>query len=155
MPRGYIYVFSNSAMPGLLKIGKSERNPADFRAIELYTTGVPAPFRLEYHMRVNDYHAAEKRAHAQLSEKRPNPAREFFKVDVAEAVTCLRCLCPEREEWSRTVSKEQWEREKRRLYWKESNRVRKEAFEKGWELRRKAEEAEQRQSESNAKGNKR
>ena len=151
MPRGYIYVLSNAAMPGLLKIGKSERNPSEFRAIELYTTGVPEPFRLEYYMRVDDYHAAEKRAHDHFLDKRPNRTREFFRISVAEALIGLRSICLEREEWTHAISQEQLEREKRRLWWKESNRVRKEEFEKGWELRRKAEEAERRENELKAK----
>jgi hypothetical protein len=48
MPAGYIYVLENETIPGLVKIGSTERNPED-RAKELMTTGVPALLRLSIH----------------------------------------------------------------------------------------------------------
>ena len=38
---------SNPAMPGLLKVGFTTDTP-DVRARELYTTGVPLPFKVEF-----------------------------------------------------------------------------------------------------------
>ena len=46
---GFVYVFSNPAFqPGLLKIGKSARDPRDHRRRELETTSVSSPFQVEY-----------------------------------------------------------------------------------------------------------
>ena len=36
MALGWVYVFSNESMPGLIKIGQSAADP-DLRAFELYT----------------------------------------------------------------------------------------------------------------------
>ena len=44
---GYVYILSNSGMPGLLKIGRTTRSVGD-RVAELNSaTGVPAPFAVE------------------------------------------------------------------------------------------------------------
>lgn len=46
--QGIVYILSNEAMPGLLKIGLTTRKDLSARLRELYTTGVPVPFRCEY-----------------------------------------------------------------------------------------------------------
>ena len=82
MSNGYIYCLSNDSMPGLLKIGEIHtdgRTPED-RVRELYTTGVPLPFTIEFAKRVANPAEAEARIHAFINDKRVNPRREFFKV---------------------------------------------------------------------------
>jgi hypothetical protein len=45
--RGYIYVLSNPSMPGIVKVGRTFREPRA-RAAELSaSTGVPTPFKIE------------------------------------------------------------------------------------------------------------
>ena len=51
---GIVYVLSNEAMPGLIKIGLTTRNELQARINELYTTSVPVPFICEYASRVDD-----------------------------------------------------------------------------------------------------
>lgn len=41
---GIVYVLTNPAMPGLVKIGMTTRSDIDARMKELYSTGVPVPF---------------------------------------------------------------------------------------------------------------
>ena len=42
---GFVYVMSNPSLSeGLLKIGKSDKDPTKYRVDELQTTGVPEPF---------------------------------------------------------------------------------------------------------------
>ena len=41
---GIVYVLTNPAMPGLVKIGKTSRSSVKGRLRELYSTGVPVPF---------------------------------------------------------------------------------------------------------------
>jgi hypothetical protein len=82
MSEGYIYCLSNEAMPGLVKIGEIHtegRTPED-RIRELYTTGVPLPFTIEFAKKVKNPGQAESRMHTFLSDKRLNQRREFFKV---------------------------------------------------------------------------
>jgi hypothetical protein len=87
---GFVYILSNPAMPNLLKIGKSDRDPSAFRAAELYTTGVPQPFKVEYFAYVDKHHELEVIIHSRLSNLRPNSNREFFTVGVEEAVIVIR-----------------------------------------------------------------
>ncbi|WP_425263735.1 GIY-YIG nuclease family protein [Vibrio owensii] len=81
---GLIYVMTNPAMPGLVKVGLTE--DISKRLASLYTTGVPAPFKLEYQAKVKDMEAIEARIHKLLSKYRYNQSREFFTVSVSYAV---------------------------------------------------------------------
>lgn len=87
---GFVYVLSNTSMPKLLKIGKTERDPTEFRVNELYTTGVPTPFKVEYFAYVNDHHRLERILHSRFESQRINLGREFFQITVEEAVIVLR-----------------------------------------------------------------
>jgi hypothetical protein len=77
---GWVYCMSNPAMPGFVKVGMTSRNPHE-RAAELYTTGVPFEFIVEFAKKVKNYTAKEKQLHELLEKlyERPNPNREFFK----------------------------------------------------------------------------
>ena len=87
-----IYVMSNPAMPGLVKIGGSY--DPEIRAAQLSsTTSVPLPFKVEF----SDWHEfgreVEQEAHRILEGKRVNPSREFFKVSVDEAARVVQVAC--------------------------------------------------------------
>jgi hypothetical protein len=91
MTSGYLYLLSNPAMPGLIKIGKTTRDPAE-RVRELSSaTGVPSPFVLLYSQPVANVDAAERFAHAELERRghRHSSDREFFKAPTHEAVQVL------------------------------------------------------------------
>jgi hypothetical protein len=84
---GYIYILSNPAMPGILKIGRSNRG-GSVRAAECYTgaTGVPSPFVLEFEISTKQPRHDESRVHSMLDAYRVNGKREFFAVDLGQAV---------------------------------------------------------------------
>lgn len=84
MSKGYVYILSNEAMPGLLKIGKTTRD-VNGRANELYQTGVPTPFKVEAQFATPDCDSLEARVHESLGEFRLSPSREFFRVDLSRA----------------------------------------------------------------------
>lgn len=99
MSKGYVYILSNEAMPGLLKIGKTTRD-VNGRANELYQTGVPTPFKVEYSVLSPDCDELEIRMHGHLPDKRVSPGREFFNIDCATAVGLLDDLLMEQvEDW--------------------------------------------------------
>jgi T5orf172 domain-containing protein len=84
---GFLYVMTNPYMPGIVKIGQTERHPAA-RAIELSDhTGVPGAFEVAYLFEVTDRVAAEREVHAALRDARVNPDREFFSASKEEART--------------------------------------------------------------------
>lgn len=85
---------SNPAMPGLLKIGRSSKEPKGDRAAELSkATGVPQPFEVEYQALVDDESREEKRLHKHFQSKRVN-GKEFFEgLTVSEVIEATHSLC--------------------------------------------------------------
>jgi hypothetical protein len=79
---GWVYCLSNKAMPGIYKIGKTKISPEE-RAKQLYTTGVPYPFKIEFAKYVTEYHKKEKSFQKILNQYSCNQSREFFEVDIA------------------------------------------------------------------------
>ena len=59
---GFIYVMSNPAHPGLVKIGQTSKDP-DIRRNDLNSTGVLEDFILEYRVLASDYLKLEKEIH--------------------------------------------------------------------------------------------
>jgi T5orf172 domain len=76
---GWVYVLSNSAMPGLIKVGYTKSSPEE-RARQLDTTGIPASFIVETAFLFADRAIlVEKYSHEILSEHRKRDSREFFE----------------------------------------------------------------------------
>jgi T5orf172 domain len=97
---GFIYIMSNAAFrDGLIKVGKSDRDPNEHRKYELETTGVPQNFTVEYYAFVDDHHRIERLLHGKLDHKRPNKQREFFHASVEEVVLAIRELTPVKYEY--------------------------------------------------------
>lgn len=88
---GIVYVLSNRAMPGLVKIGMTTRPELDARLKELYTTGVPVPFDVEYACEVKACNCAklEKAIHTAFEPNRLNVNREFFQIKKEQAIAIL------------------------------------------------------------------
>lgn len=89
---GIVYVLSNEAIPGLIKIGLTKRDELEVRLNELYSTGVPLPFTCEYACRVKDCKAVENALHTAFTKDRVNPAREFFRTSVEYVKPILELL---------------------------------------------------------------
>ena len=87
-----VYVLTNSAMPGLVKIGYTTQDDANSRIAQLYTTGVPVPFELKYACKVQNAEEVEKALHAAFSPNRINPKREFFSIEPEQAIAILKLL---------------------------------------------------------------
>ncbi|WP_280265764.1 GIY-YIG nuclease family protein [Nocardia wallacei] len=81
-PTGFVYVLSNPTMPGLVKIGMTERLIAD-RACELQSTGVALPFTVEYAMMTSYPKDVEKVTHKILTDHRVAPNREYFRIPIS------------------------------------------------------------------------
>ena len=85
--KGYVYIISNQAMPGIFKIGFTLKDP-ELRAKELDSTGVPFPFVVEYEILVDDPHALEQRVHKSLRAQREG--KEWFRCSFTQAVQMIR-----------------------------------------------------------------
>lgn len=88
MSEGYVYVLSNPAMPGLIKVGRSIHG-GRARAAQIYQTGTPQPFVLEFEVFVKNSAEVERQVHDGLSAHRVNNGREFFSVSVKDAVEAV------------------------------------------------------------------
>jgi hypothetical protein len=85
--RGWVYVLTNRAMPGLVKIGYSTKDPA-LRARELEGTGQPHPFVLVFDVVVFDPRDVEQEVHRLLAGC--HEAKEFFRTSPAYAIDTIR-----------------------------------------------------------------
>ena len=89
-----VYVLTNRAMPGIVKIGMTDRDDVKLRMAELYSTGVPLPFECAAALEVADQQASrvEDALHAAFGPHRINASREFFRIDPDQAEALLEIL---------------------------------------------------------------
>lgn len=84
---GYLYCISNEYMPGILKIGKTTRDPETRlrEANSCKTWAIPV-FRIEFAKKVQDVDGKEKTLHRLLEQytERIYNRREFFRVSLEE-----------------------------------------------------------------------
>jgi hypothetical protein len=93
-PMSYVYVLTNEAMPGYVKIGMTER-PIRDRILELDNTSVPLPFQCYYAARVEDYKKVERALHTAFGNSRIRVSREFFSVDAFRVKAILEVIALE------------------------------------------------------------
>lgn len=86
--KGYVYILSNPSMPGIVKIGRTTRD-VDARVSELYATGVPTPFEINYSVYSPNCAEMEAFAHDALKDLRVSEGREFFRVDPVTIIPML------------------------------------------------------------------
>lgn len=85
-----IYILTNEAMPGYVKVGKATNN-LEQRVKELSaSTSVPLPFTVFYACTVKDAQFVEHQLHDAFDDNRVNPRREFFRVAPERVVAALK-----------------------------------------------------------------
>lgn len=100
---GFVYVMTNEAMPGLVKIGFTTID-ADTRARDLSSaSGVPIPFQVEYVMETESPDWLEFCVHESLGTTRLNPNREFFRVTVDQAADAIERAAQSEIFWRRAL----------------------------------------------------
>lgn len=87
-----VYVLTNPAMPGIVKIGKTTQLEVEERMKQLYSTGVPVPFDCAFACQVKDATEVEKALHFAFGNGRINPNREFFKIEPERVIAVLKLL---------------------------------------------------------------
>ena len=102
-----VYVLTNPAMPGMVKIGMTDRDDVQHRMRDLYTTGVPLPFECVIAREIEDRAAAEIETalHTAFGPNRVNASREFFELDPEQVQVLLRVM-PGRDVTPRTLIQE-------------------------------------------------
>ena len=84
-----VYILTNEAMPGLVKIGFTEGGVESRISTLSAATGVPLPYECYYAAEVDDMKRVESLLHQLFSEHRINPKREFFRIDPEKVVLAL------------------------------------------------------------------
>ncbi|MFC0666761.1 GIY-YIG nuclease family protein [Azotobacter chroococcum] len=81
MNYGFIYCIGNEYMPGIYKIGMTERSPMQ-RCCELSSsTSAPYPFDILFYVEVENPRQVERELHEAYYPARVSENREFFKMD--------------------------------------------------------------------------
>jgi hypothetical protein len=95
MTTGYLYAMTNKSFDGLIKIGRTTKDPID-RAKQLSRpTGVPESFDVSIYCKVCDCIDAEKKIHKILDTYRHKKKREFFHVPTEIAQEYVVQICQE------------------------------------------------------------
>ena len=74
-----VYILTNEAMPGIIKIGWTD-NSIEQRMKELDKTGTPLPFTCYYAKQVDDPNFVESKLHEAFDKFRIRDNREFFRM---------------------------------------------------------------------------
>jgi TPR repeat protein len=88
---GYIYALINPSLGGLVKVGKTRRDPTE-RVKELSSsTAAPTPFVLAFDVYVDNCSAAESHLHTLLGRRgyRVSENREFFNAPLKEVIKAM------------------------------------------------------------------
>lgn len=87
--KGSVYLFVNGSMPGVIKVGSTADDP-HVRAQQLTaSTSSPTPFYCAYFRLVDDCTEVERAMHDHFVDRRVNRGREFFQLELHEAITVL------------------------------------------------------------------
>jgi len=86
---GSVYAIVNDAMPGLVKIGATTRDPLERLHEARACTWAPPSFRLIAEAATADAFGTERAIHALLAPRRADARREFFAMTHDEARTLL------------------------------------------------------------------
>jgi T5orf172 domain len=87
-----IYVLVNEAMPGLIKIGRTNGESVEDRMRQLDVTGVPLSVRVLLCAEVEDADKVERALHTAFGDHRVRPRREFFRLSPDKPTAILRVL---------------------------------------------------------------
>ena len=111
-----VYVLTNPAMPGIVKIGMTDRPDVQRRMGDLYTTGVPLPFDCVVARQIEDREAAEieRALQTAFEPNRVNPSREFFQLEPEQVEVLLRVMpgrdvTPQDADESTEIPPDDWE----------------------------------------------
>ena len=109
----YVYVLTNSAMSGLVKIGYTDIDPYT-RASNLSATNVPTPFKVYGFVEVNNPQEVEKAVHKKLAKYRTSRSREFFKISGKKALETIESVSGQLDLKRQQESAESAERARKR-----------------------------------------
>jgi len=102
---GVVYILTNVAMPGIVKIGTTDGNIED-RVRGLDNTSVPLPFDCFYAAQVAEPWRVEKAIHEAFGDNRIRKSREFFRISPDKPKAIVELLCQRNMALSQDISGE-------------------------------------------------
>lgn len=87
-----VYILESESMPDMIKIGYTKGDPIDRANTLSKSTGVPTPFNVVYSYNCFNGERIEKAVHKHFRKQRVNKQREFFYVDINEAIQIIESL---------------------------------------------------------------
>lgn len=88
----WVYILSNPASPGLLKIGYTKKLPEE-RAKQISSaTGVALPYKVEWAYQCFNSEMVEREVHHKLKAQRINNNKEFFQISLEEAKETIKLI---------------------------------------------------------------
>lgn len=87
-----VYILESTSMPEMVKIGYTKGDPIDRATTLSKSTGVPTPFNVVYSYSCFNGERIEKAVHKHFRTKRVNTQREFFYVDIDEAIKIIELM---------------------------------------------------------------
>lgn len=88
----YVYVFSNPSMPGIYKIGYTDKLPERRLEVLSRPTGVPEQFQMIFSFPCFNGIRLEKEVHMALKDFRINEDREFFQLPLSQIIETIERL---------------------------------------------------------------
>lgn len=85
---GYVYALESPALPGLVKVGHTNR-PPHRRAAELSRTALPLPFEVRHARFFWNAPGVELGLHRYFASYRPNRRREFFELPLQTIASAM------------------------------------------------------------------
>lgn len=92
--KGWVYVISNKAMDGIIKVGHSTKDP-ELRAQELNHTGSPHPYVVEYEMLIEEPYRVEQAVHKVLYQFLEG--KEWFRCTPEQAVAAIKQVAGDKQ----------------------------------------------------------
>lgn len=88
----WVYLLSNPSFPHLVKIGSTSKAPEERAKQVSRGTGVPTKFEVEYAFKCFNAEALERELHKYLKYSRTGNDREFFQLNLDEAIKAIDIL---------------------------------------------------------------
>jgi len=90
---GYVYVLVNDAYPKICKIGMTTNTP-EHRLHQINNAGVMDDWELAYSIKTGRPYDFEQAVHLKLTDVRIRNDREFFDIDLSEAIQLVKEMGP-------------------------------------------------------------
>ena len=89
MTIGFVYLLANPVMPGVYKVGSTERSPARLAAELSAATACPAPLHVVCFWEGSNFQQFEAELHDVFCAGRVSEAREFFSGPLPWLMDCM------------------------------------------------------------------